>query len=232
MDDEPTTENEQPTDEDIKQFAAIKKQAEHDLYYAIGSAITSWSRMEGLLVFVTSMLLGTSPEKAGLVSYSMNIHPWLTVIDELFAFDPDYVALRPHWVEIDKRLRKLNDVRTRLAHHSVVEGKGIEVLVTGGDEKEVLPLLVANEYDVRSKTKKQAPLQIFELGQFITDLNPVIDQISNLLDLMTPIYLAPNEKLLAKIKAIRQRVSQLVEAKKSEAQSDGAVAIVPTALLT
>jgi hypothetical protein len=134
--------SEEPTEEEIKEFEEIKKQAERDFYYAIGRSITSWSLTEGRLVYIAAMLLDSTTEKAGLVLYSItNFYNWLSIIDELFAIDPKYQPLRSDWNAIAEQLKKLNEVRVRLAHHAVERGKGIEILVSDGDEMEIFPSL-------------------------------------------------------------------------------------------
>src|SRR6202051_401240 len=93
-------------------------------YEAIGRWITDWSRLEGALVHTASWLLASGRKKVGLILYSINnFHTWLSIIDELFAMDPCFSPLRSDWIKIAERLRKLNDVRVRLAHHAGT-GKG------------------------------------------------------------------------------------------------------------
>jgi hypothetical protein len=207
--------DEQPTEEEIKEFEAIKKQFERDFYYAIGRSITSWSLTEGRLVYIAAMLLDATPEKAGLVLYSItNFYTWLSIIDELFAIDPKYRPLRPDWIAIAERLKKLNEVRVRLAHHAVERGKGIEVLVSDGDEMEIFPSLKPNKHDRRNKAQKLTRLQFEELGDFAKDLRLVFDAISELTDRMEPIFNAEGKALADDIKQVRQRLSDLIWTKR------------------
>jgi DNA repair exonuclease SbcCD ATPase subunit len=206
---------EEPTEEDIKQFAEIKKEAERTFYYAIGRSITSWSITEGHLVYIAAMLLDTTSEKAGLVLYSItNFYTWLSIIDELFAIDPKYQPLRSDWTAIAERLKKLNDVRVRLAHHAVQHGKGIEVIVAGGDENEIFPSLKSHRLDRRNKTQKLTRLQMEELGDFATNLTQVFDAISSLVDRMEPIFGAERKALSDRIKQVRQQVTDFVRRQK------------------
>jgi hypothetical protein len=200
-----------------------KKQAERDFYYAIGRSITAWSTTEGQLVYVAAMLLGTTPEKAGLVLYSItNFYNWLSIIDELFAIDPKYQPLRPDWIAIAERLKKLNEVRVRLAHHAVEHGKGIEVLVSdGGDEMEIFPSLKPNKHDRRNKAQKLTRLQIEELGNFAKDLHLAFDAISKLTDRMEPIFNAERKALADRIKQVKQRVRDLLWTKREFPQVSG-----------
>ena len=107
---EPTDQS-KPTTEQIKKFEEMKQRAQKHFYYLIGASITGWSSMEGLLVYVATMLLDTDPKKAGLVLYSTNFHNWLSIISDLFKIDPDYESLRSEWNSIAKTLMGLNDVR-------------------------------------------------------------------------------------------------------------------------
>ena len=60
------------------------------LYAAVGRALTSWSQMEELLVLLVARLLKVSPEKAGLIMYSIyNSNTWMTVIHDLFDMEPE-----------------------------------------------------------------------------------------------------------------------------------------------
>ena len=83
--------NEEPTEENLKEFEGIKNQAMHHFYFLIGASITAWSKTEGYHVLIATMLLDTTPEKAGLVLYSItNFYNWLSIIGELFNLDPNY----------------------------------------------------------------------------------------------------------------------------------------------
>jgi hypothetical protein len=222
MGDEPTTENEEPTEEEIKEFEKLRKQIEHDFYYFIGRSITSWSITEGHLVYVAAMLLDTTQKKAGLVLYSIiNFYTWLSIIDELFAMDPKYQPLRPDWIAIDKQLKKLNDVRVRLAHHTVRSGKGVEALLSDGNEMEAFASLKPSRHDHRSKSLKLPSLRIEELGDFINGLSEVTDAILKLMDRMEPIFNADRNRLADRIKQLRQRITNLVWIKKEFPQIAG-----------
>jgi hypothetical protein len=212
--------DEEPTEEDKKEFDTMMKDAERTLYYSIGRSITAWSRTEGLLVIIAAMLLETSLEKAGLVLYSIiNVNQWLSIIDELFAIDARYTPLRSNWADIAKGLRKLNDTRVRLAHNSVVRGKGIEVLVADGDVTEMYPSLKPNRYDVRSKSKSYPSLTMTELGDFVGDLGKVMDNIKTLLDGMYPIHGEDTKRLAEKLQIIKNEVLMLREAQKNTQSS-------------
>jgi len=116
--------------------------------------------------------------------------------------------LRSDWTAIAERLKRLNEVRVRLAHHAVERGKGIEVLTSGGDEMEILPSLKPNRLDLRKKTLKQTRFQIDELGDFIKDLAAVSDATSELTDRTEPIFNA--EALAERIRKVKQSALDLV----------------------
>jgi hypothetical protein len=119
-------------------------------------------------------------------------------------------------------LKKLNEVRVRLAHHAVEHGKGIEVLVSnGGDEMEIFPSLKPNKHDRRNKAQKLTRLQIEELGNFAKDLHLVFDAISKLTDRMEPIFNAERKALADRIKQVKQRVRDLLWTKREFPQVSG-----------
>jgi hypothetical protein len=151
------------------------------LYVALGESISIWAETEALIAVVGAMLLGTSYEKAGLVFYSIpNFYSWLTIIDELFIIDERFDKMKPAWGEIAETLKKLNDTRVRLAHHSSKrpEGRGM------------VPALRPISIDVRSKSKKHAPMEVEQIVDFIRRLSPVYEKLAALLREMTPIYRA------------------------------------------
>ena len=194
-------------------------------YQAIGRSITDWSQMEGFLVHIVSWLLDSETKKVGLVLYSINnFHTWLSIIDELFAMDPNFSPLRSDWTKIAGRLRKLNDVRVRLAHHALEPGSALENLenVTleninletfenDFDAAKVFPTLKPHENDTRGKWKKAA-ISLDEIVSFQEELIDVIETMTALMSQMSPIYLGPKQKLVAKIKKLQQKVAQQEQA--------------------
>jgi DNA repair exonuclease SbcCD ATPase subunit len=203
--------DEEPTDEEvIKEIEELQGQLTEAHFAGIGKGITAWSRTEGNLVVIAAMLLDTEFEKAGLIFYSIpNFYTWLSIIDELFALDPRYQALRPDWREIAEKLKKLNDTRVRLAHHAVYSGRGIREAVSGEDMDALLPSLKPNPFDTRMKSKKHGPLQIEQLVEFLEELTPVAEKLTELMKQMSPIYLGPKKRLLEKVRNLQQQVSDL-----------------------
>ncbi len=194
-------------------------------YEAIGRSITDWSKMEGFLVHIVSWLLDSKTKKVGLVLYSINnFHTWLSIIDELFAMDPNFSPLRSDWTKIAGRLRKLNDVRVRLAHHALEPGRALENLenVTlesinvetfenDFDTAKIFPTLKPHENDTRGKWKKVA-ISFDEIVTFQEELIDVIETMTALTIRMKPIYLGPKQRLVAKIKELQQKVAQQQQA--------------------
>jgi hypothetical protein len=189
------------------------------MYQAIGRSITDWSRMEGSLVHIASWLLDSGSKKVGLVLYSFN-----NLIDELFAIDPNFSSLRSDWIKIAERLRKLNDVRVRLAHHALEPGSAFENLenVTleninpetfenDFDAANIFPSLKPHKNDTRIKWKKKA-ISLDEIATFHEQLSEVITAMTTLMKEMAPIYLGPKRKLLAKIKELQKKVAQQQQA--------------------
>jgi len=203
--------NEEPTEDDIREFEELKSGMAEDYYAAIGKAISSWSDTEGSLVIVAAMLLDTTQEKAGLIFYSINnFHSWLSIIDELFAIEPRYRSLRSDWTPIAERLKKLNDTRVRLAHHALDSGKGIEALMAGEDLEVTFPSLRPNQYDTRTKTKKQTPLQFEQVATFIEELASVTVRLAGLIERAAPIYLEPKRRLVAKVQDLQRKAGEKV----------------------
>ena len=203
---------------DISQTAA---EMAATTYEVIGRSITTWSKMEGFLVDIVSWLLDSETKKVGLVLYSINnFHTWLSLIDELFAMDPSFSPLRSDWTKIAGRLRELNDVRVRLAHHALEPGSvvgnlknitleniNLETFENDFDPKKVFPTLKPHEHDTRVKWKKAA-ISFDEIVSFLEQLNDVIERLTALRSGMSPIYLAPKRKLIAKIRELQQKVAK------------------------
>jgi hypothetical protein len=177
--------------------------------------------MEGFLVHIASWILDSKTNKVGLVLYSINnFHTWLSIIDELFAMYPNFSPLRSDWIKIAERLRKLNDVRVRLAHHALEPGAALEILENitleninletfedDFDSAKVFPSLKPHENDTRMKWKNKA-ITLAEIVAFEEQLVEVIEMLTALMVRMKPIYLGPKQKLVAKIKDLQQKVAQ------------------------
>ena len=190
--------SEEPTEFDKAEFDSIARELREDTYATIGKSITAWSTTESILVTIATMLLDTRPEKAGLVLYSINnFHTWLSIIEELFAIDPQFTPLRPEWIAISNRLRKLNDTRVSLAHHALGPGKGFKHFVeTDNDDLSgIFPTLRPDSSDTRTKSKKHTPIGLEQLSEFIHELATTQKMMATLIDRMLPIHLTRETRI-------------------------------------
>jgi hypothetical protein len=111
--------------------------------------------MEGKLVEIAALLLGTDENKTGLMMYSiMNFNVWLNIIDELFALEPKFSGHKSDWTAVSSDLRAINDTRVRLAHHTIWDNPG------------TTPALRPGKHDAKSKSKKHQPLTGSEVISF------------------------------------------------------------------
>ena len=75
--------------------------------------------METKIIHFGADLLDCNVEKAGVVFYSItNFYSWLNIIDELLRLDKRLSSVKREWNQVSTRLRKLNDIRVRLAHQT------------------------------------------------------------------------------------------------------------------
>jgi len=141
---------------------ALADQAKN-FYMAVGQGISHWSRMEGRLVQVAARLLRTSEPKAGVVMYSiMNFHIWIQIIDDLFVLDGTYPRSFKMWRKITDRLKGENDIRVRLAHHSMSQ----EDVDPGEELRAIQAYLRPGSLDTRAKWQKSNPLTMMEIVDF------------------------------------------------------------------
>jgi hypothetical protein len=71
----------------------------------------------------------------------------------------------------------------------------------------VFPSLKPHQNDTRMKWKKKA-ISLEEIATFLEQLMGVIGSMSTLMLQMTPIYLGPKRRLVAKIRELQQKVAQ------------------------
>lgn len=149
---------------------------EDAFFETVGRPITYWVKLESGLVAMAGILLDAPFKKAGLVLYSINnFYTWLTIIDDLFAYEEKrFGHLRDEWGQIAERLKKMNDVRVRLAHHTT----------STGEEIDGFPVLRPPRYDGRTKSGKYKPLSMEELLQFGESIHPLMIRIIKLLETM------------------------------------------------
>jgi hypothetical protein len=140
-------------------------------YASVGEAISLWASMEGRLVQIAAKLLGTTDQKAGLVLYSIaNFFAWLGIIEELFILETKYADRKAAWGIASDRLRSLNDVRVRLAHHTIWDYP----------EEDELFLRPA-QFDLRSKSRKYRPLSRDEIEAFTKSVGDIEDDLIEIL---------------------------------------------------
>jgi hypothetical protein len=162
----------------------------HQFYSTIGQGISLWTKMETALVGIFSELIGVRYEKGGLILYSiMNFNTWLVLITELYAVDQRYSDLSKRWNKKFERLRALNDIRTRLAHHTVWQGE------------DDLPMLIAGRFDIRPKSKAHLPLAHVDILEFNQSVLDIFRELVALLKETVPIARAASQRKSAKPEA-------------------------------
>lgn len=171
-------------DENVEIRIPVK---ERTIFYAgVGQAISFWASMEGVLVEIAAKLLGTSERKTGLILYSiMNFYSWLNIIDELFSQEEKYSEQKIEWGSACAKLRSLNDIRVRLAHHTVWDGS----------PNQGTSALRPNQYDARAKSQKYAPLVSDEILAFIDNVTKTEDTLIEVRKAMAAIDKLPPQPL-------------------------------------
>lgn len=174
----------------------IAKHAEDDkwilLNYATGHAITGWALMEDRLILLASLLLRTTPEKTGLVFFSIiNFQAWITIITELFELEDEFRPFQRRWNKLFERLRAEKDFRDRLAHHYIMSENV-------SDNPLGIPIKIASRIDMRIKSRKAAPMTANQVLDFRTRIDAISDDIQVLTDemlkLMPSAAIASREK--------------------------------------
>jgi hypothetical protein len=137
---------------------AVEAEERKLFYSSVGQGISLWSSMESCLIEIAARLLNTTPEKTGLIFYSIsNFYTWLSIINELFLAAPEFVEHRKKFTRAGEGLRALNDTRVQLAHHSVFAPDP-----HGWTHTALRP----GQYDSRSKSQRVEPLQTGEIIKF------------------------------------------------------------------
>jgi hypothetical protein len=163
-------------------------------FSVVGQSISTWSAMESVLIGIAGTLLdltgSRSLSKVGLVFYSVqNFHVWLNIIDELFSLDDDFKDKRDEWGKKSDQLRKLNDTRVRLAHHTYWHK-----VPNSAD-----PSLAPARFDARNKSKKHAPLNMEQIADFLVVTTRIYEELIVLFEEM-------HERVIA---AQRERAERL-----------------------
>ncbi len=149
-----------PTPEEIKERVTF--------YATVGQGISNWARMEGRFVRFAADLLDCNVEKAGVVFYSINFNTWLNIIEDLLSLDKHLASVKSVWGPVSSDLRKLNDIRVRLAHHTAWQGRGLP------------PSLMPAQEDRRKKSRLFAPLTATEVLKFTNATTQMEQTISDL----------------------------------------------------
>lgn len=129
-----------------------------EIFTEIGYALSLWTFVESYLVAILSLLLAADPERVGIVMYyNMNVSSWFSLISDLLSLSPEMRRLKDRWNSEISELRRLKDLRDRLAHQPVwVDSPDLVVR--------------AALLDLRMKSAKQKPLTIRELQNFSISL--------------------------------------------------------------
>jgi hypothetical protein len=164
---------------DQETIAKWKKDNKQFLFMLVGEALSLWAQMEDSLVIIAGMLLRTKFTKVGAIFYSIiNFNTWLGLIDELFALEPSYDAVKPKWNKVAERLKKLNDTRVRLAHHTIHAVPSSELEDTS---------LRPGRLDARRKSQKYQPMNADQILSFIHSVTAVLEDLTIIVKTMTAI---------------------------------------------
>ncbi|MEH2471912.1 hypothetical protein V1281_006900 [Nitrobacteraceae bacterium AZCC 2161] len=141
----------------------LKTRSERDFFRCVGIALTQWMSTEQQLAIIFSILLRTTPERAGVILYSItNFNVWLSIIDELFSSDKDLEVLKKRWNKFNERMRSLKDTRDRLAHHTAVSSDHDHAA-----RLFEITVLRPSPFDTRKKSLKYQPLTFMQVNEFI-----------------------------------------------------------------
>jgi hypothetical protein len=140
-------------------------------YSTVGQGISNWTRMEDRIIHFAADLLDTNVQKTGVVFYSIiNFNVWLGIIEELLSLDKQLANVRKLWTPIASRLRKLNDIRARLAHHTTWHTD---------PSATTLCLRPARE-DRRAKSQAYSNLTAPEIIKFTLDTTAMVHELIDL----------------------------------------------------
>jgi hypothetical protein len=150
------------------------KELQTVFYTAVGQAISFWVDLESRIVEVAASLIGTTRDKAGVVMHANDFARWEHIIGDLFDLQPDLKKQRKKWNKLAEKLRPMNDIRVRLAHH------------TSANTNDKIPALTPSRYDKRSKSRKHAPLKAHEIAEFMHNIIDAHKKADRLLSGLPP----------------------------------------------
>src|ERR1700722_5538389 len=162
------------------QLDAIREDTEANelaqLHRASGSAITVWAIMEERIVMVACLLLQTTPEKTGLIFYSIiNFQAWITITTDLFSLEPMFADFQKRWNKIFERLRAEKDNRDRLAHNYASAAD-----VSDNPIKRAAKL--PSRIDMRPKSRALSPMTVEQINDFADRIGAISDDLLRLVD--------------------------------------------------
>lgn len=144
------------------------------LFASVGMALTTWAKMEEVLVLIMSLLMRTSSKRAGLIMFSIiNFSTWLTIIHDLFEMDDHLSVHQKQWNKISESIRAIKDQRDQLAHQSVDTRVADEVAA-----------IKASRLDARRKQQRQIPMTSVEVLEFTKDVLAITGRLEALAEKM------------------------------------------------
>jgi hypothetical protein len=162
---------------DSLELDSFEQERERLFFAAVGQTLSLWARMEQFLVLITSILLGTTSTKAGIIMYSIvNFNVRLNIINELFSIERCYSTLEPRWNKINDKLRGLKDTRDRLAHHTIFRNDSRNTNI----KESLRPV----QLDLRQKSQKYQPLDFEKIIQFSSSFRLVSNNLTVLINAM------------------------------------------------
>lgn len=159
-----------------KSVAIIATGDKRALFAAVGAALSSWAKMEELLVIIAALLLRVDVQKSGLILYTIiNFNVWINLIDEMFPLEPQFMPCKPRWNQISTRIRAIKDNRDRLAHQSFwAHGYGVRKV---GDTT-----LRSSSLDARIKSQKLRPMDAEQITQFTEAVVQISEDLLRLIE--------------------------------------------------
>ena len=163
--------------------AKISESDERVLFTFIGMSLTSWARMEEVMVVLVRLLLRTDRARAGLIMYSIiNFNVWLTLIDDLFDHDPEFKSFKPRWTKIAERIRRIKDTRS----HQIPAG------MSSVPDRYLIP----SKYDFRQKSQRYKPLTKTEIFAFMESVMAITTDLADFVEGMIDTYEASLKRIV------------------------------------
>jgi hypothetical protein len=131
----------------------------------VGYVITIWSYIESAIVSIVARLLDADHNKVGVLMYhNMSFGGWIAIVTDLLATETALETQKRSWNSLVSELRRIKDLRDRVAHHPVtIEG-------------EISPA----HFDLRAKSIKQKVLGVQELDAVLADAETLCYKLAKL----------------------------------------------------